>query len=376
MLCERPASVAIPPDIRCAQDYERVAARSLAEATYAYLAGGSGQDRTVQANRDAFSMWSISPRILNDLRNGHTRCRLADRTCPHPILLAPVAFQQLAHTGAELETARAAAATDTCMVCSTLSSHRLEDIAQVTSTGRWFQLYCQPHLDDTLDLIRRAEQAGYEALVLTLDAAIQAPSLRAMQAGFRMPADCIPANLQGYPLPAREQVAPGHSRIFQGLMQHAPTWKDVEWLLAHTRLPIWIKGVLHPDDARRLQLLGVAGVIVSNHGGRSLDGAPATLQALPEIRKAVGESFPVLLDSGIRSGSDVFKALALGANAVLIGRLQVYALSVAGALGVAHMITLLREELEVCMAQAGCGTLADIPHARLIPLDMRQDTPC
>jgi isopentenyl diphosphate isomerase/L-lactate dehydrogenase-like FMN-dependent dehydrogenase len=143
-------------------------------------------------------------------------------------------------------------------------------------------------------------------------------------------------------------------------MQWAPCWDDLDWLLQNTALPVLVKGVLHPEDAHSLQVKGVAGLVVSNHGGRSLDGAPATLDCLAAIRAVVGQDFPVLLDSGIRSGSDIFKALALGANAVLVGRLQLYALSVAGALGVAHMLRLLCEELEVCMAMAGCASLADI----------------
>jgi isopentenyl diphosphate isomerase/L-lactate dehydrogenase-like FMN-dependent dehydrogenase len=150
-------------------------------------------------------------------------------------------------------------------------------------------------------------------------------------------------------------------------MQQAPRWDDLDWLLSQTALPVWVKGVLHPDDARALQARGVAGVVVSNHGGRGLDGAPASLHALPAVRQAVGKSFPLLFDGGIRSGTDVFKALALGADAVLVGRLQVYALSVAGALGVAHMLQLLRDELEICMAQAGCATLDDIRRDALWP---------
>ncbi|MBC7455266.1 MAG: alpha-hydroxy-acid oxidizing protein, partial [Massilia sp.] len=151
-----------------------------------------------------------------------------------------------------------------------------------------------------------------------------------------------------------------------GVMGDAPTWLDLAWLLTQTSLPVWVKGVLHPDDACALRQLGVAGIVVSNHGGRSLDGAPASLDALSPIRAALGAGFPVLLDSGVRSGADVFKALALGADAVLIGRLQLYALSVAGALGVAHMIKLLREELEMCMALAGCATVAEIDATALV----------
>ncbi|MFZ6722631.1 alpha-hydroxy acid oxidase [Undibacterium sp. Ji49W] len=360
------ATGGIPADIRCAQDYEIVARRTMAEPSYAYVAGGSGRDLTVAANLAAFSQWSIYPRVLRDVKDGHTRLTLGAQSFLHPILLAPVAFQKLAHPAGEIDTARAAQAMDSCMVCSTLASCRLEDVAHAAGPHKWFQLYFQTRRDDTLALLARAEAAGFSAIVVTLDASIQVASIGALKAGFRMPADCVAVNLQDASAEPEADFSPGGSRIFQGVMRAAPTWSDLAWLMTQTSLPVWVKGVLHPDDARALQAAGVAGVVVSNHGGRSLDGAPASLTVLPAIRAAVGDDFPLLLDGGIRSGADIFKALALGANAVLIGRLQMYALSVAGALGVAHMIKLLREELEVCMAQAGCATLSDISGEALL----------
>lgn len=366
-----PPASTIPADIRGARDYAFVARRFLAAPTYAYIAGGSAEDRTAAANLAACAARPIHPRLLRDVGAGHTRTRLAGTPLAHPIGLAPVAFQRLAHPLGEVESARATAATDSLLVASTLSSCSLEDIARHAGPERWFQLYLQPRREDTLALLRRAEAAGYGAIVLTLDAAIQAPSLRALRAGFVMPPDVVAANLQGQ-APAEPRALPaGGSRVFQGLMRAAPTWADLDWLLTQTSLPVWIKGVMHPDDARELQARGVAGLVVSNHGGRGLDGAPASLDALPAVREAVGAGFPLLLDGGIRSGADVFRALALGADAVLVGRLQVFALSVAGALGVAHMLKLLREELEACMALAGCATLADIGPGCLAPAVFR-----
>lgn len=362
-----PPSTGIPPEIGCAQDYEALAPRYLAAPTHAYIAGGSGDDATVAANRAAFAELAIVPRLLRDVRAGHTRLTLGGQPCAHPLLLAPVAHQKLAHERAELESARAAQAMEAGMVLSTLSSYPLEDVARLAGPQRWFQLYFQPQRDATLDLVRRARDAGFGAIVVTLDAAIQMPSRRALDAGFRLPAECVTANLQNYPAAPPHELAAGDSRIFQGAMRDAPTWDDLDWLIGQSPLPVWVKGVLHPDDARDLRQRGVAGGIVSNHGGRSLDGAPASLALLPAIRTAVGADYPLLFDSGIRSGSDVFKAIALGADAVLIGRLQVYALAVAGALGVAHMLKLLREELEACMAHAGCATLADVRRATLVP---------
>lgn len=357
----------IPAGVWNAIDYERLAPQAMEAGHLAYVAGGCGWDWTVAANRAAFSGWAVLPRLLRDVRAGHTRLTLAGLELPQPLLLAPVAHQRLAHPDAELATARAAAATGNCLVASTLSSCSLEEIAAAAGPARWFQLYLQPERAHSLDLLRRAEGAGYRAIVLTLDASIQLASRSALQAGFVMPADCLPANLAGYPQSPAPALAAGDSRIFQGAMRHAPDWDDVHWLLAQTRLPVWVKGVLHPEDARALQAAGAAGAIVSNHGGRSLDGAPAALACLPAVRAAVGSDYPVLLDGGVRSGLDAFKALALGANAVLIGRLQVYALAVAGALGVAHMLQLLIEELHACMAQAGCARLADITPDCLTP---------
>ena len=367
---------AIPPDITCAQDYERLAPRFMALPSFEYVAGGSGAGVTAAANRAAFACWAILPRVLADVRQGHTRLTLAGAELAHPLLLAPVAFQKLAHPGGEIESARAAQALDATIISSTLSTYSVEDIATAAGARHWFQLYFQATRAATLALLRRAEAAGCGAIVVTLDATIQQAGARALRAGFRMPADCVSANLAATPV-VPVTLQEGASAVFAGAMRGAPGWDDLAWLLANTALPVWVKGVLHPDDARRLQAMSVAGIVVSNHGGRGLDGAPASLDLLPAVRAAVGVDFPLLFDGGIRSGADVFKALALGADAVLIGRLQMYALAVAGALGVAHMLRCLREELEVCMALAGCARLADIGRNSLWPAPANfTETPC
>jgi 4-hydroxymandelate oxidase len=348
----------IPEDILCARDYESAARRFIDAPAYEYIAGGSAAGDTAAENLRAFADWKLVPRVLQDVRGGHTRLHLAGTDFAHPIFMAPVAFQKLAHPLGETETARAAAALDSCMIVSTLSSCTLEEVAQIAGSAKWFQLYFQPERSATLDLVQRAQRAGYRAIVVTLDASIQVQGYRALRAGFQTSQE--PANLNNYPAAPAPPPESAPGRILQGMMSRAPVWEDLDWLLAQSQLPVWVKGVLHPDDAKNLQARGAAGLVVSNHGGRSLDGAPASLAMLPDIRAAVGDSYPLLFDSGIRSGADIFKALALGADAVLIGRLQLYALSVAGALGVAHMIKLLREELEICMAMTGCATLADI----------------
>jgi isopentenyl diphosphate isomerase/L-lactate dehydrogenase-like FMN-dependent dehydrogenase len=224
-------------------------------------------------------------------------------------------------------------------------------------------LYAHSDAAVTADLLKRAELAGYSAIVVTLDAAVQVPNQRALQLGFRFPAQLTAGNLDRYTNHSRRAESGGENRVLQAAATNTMTWQALEQLRSQTSLPIWAKGVMHSDDARDLKSAGVTGIIVSNHGGRSLDSAPASLRALPSIRNAVGNDYPVLFDGGIRSGLDVFKALARGADAVLVGRMQMYALSVAGALGVAHMVRLLREELEIAMALAGCATLHDIRSA-------------
>lgn len=348
----------IPSEIACAQDYEALAHQFIEPKRLAYIEGGSGHDRTLQLNRDAFQKWGIIPRPFADMTHATTALTLGSHALEHPFLLAPVAYQKLVHPNAELATAQAAAATDTTMVSSTLSSVTMEDIAEHSGAMRWFQLYLQPDEQNTTELVIRAVKSDYQAIVVTVDAAVQSPSIRALRAGFVMPNEITAANLESQFQKPHEGVS--KSRIFSDYMVSAPTFARLEKLIRECPLPVIIKGVLSPQDAAALHDLGAAGIVVSNHGGRTLDGTPASLDLLPAIRDAVGDRFPVLLDSGIRSGSDAFKAIALGADAVLIGRLQVYALSVAGALGVAHMLKLLREEFELCMAMTGCQSVTAI----------------
>ena len=224
----------------------------------------------------------------------------------------------------------------------------------------WLQLYIQHDRGFTLELVRRAEAAGHEALVITVDAPTSGARDRERRAQFRLPEGLRAVNLAGLPPAPQRHLQAGQSALFDDLLHDAPTWDDIAWLQSQTRLPVLLKGVMHPADARQARTLQVQGLIVSNHGGRTLDTVPATARVLPRVVDAAGSDLPVLVDGGIRRGTDVLKALALGARAVLIGRPYVQALATAGALGVAHALRLLRDEFEIAMALSGCATLADI----------------
>lgn len=351
---------ALPVDAVCLADYARLARARLDARVWAYFEGGAADELTLAENQRAWQSIALQPRVLDAAGAGQTRCTVLGRTCAHPLMLAPVAYQRLAHPHGELGTAYAAAAQGAGMVLSAQASTLLEDVAAaiVTEPGRgplWFQLYVQPEGDETRALIARAEAAGYEALVITVDAPVHGARDRERRAGFVLPPDVSAVNLSGPPTAPADGVG-----LCGGLVARAPRWPDLAALVAQTRLPVLLKGILHPDDARRALDIGAAGIIVSNHGGRTLDTAPATAPVLPRLRAAVGASACVLVDGGIRRGTDVLKALALGADAVMIGRPYVHALAAAGAMGVAHVIRLLRDELEMAMALTGCLDLAAV----------------
>jgi 4-hydroxymandelate oxidase len=355
-----------------AADYKVLARRALDEAAWAYLAGGAGDELTLRANRDAWNALRLLPRVLRELAGGHTRVELLGRTWPTPLLVAPVAHQKLAHPDGEWATAMAAAAQGVGFVLSTQTSVPLEHVAAAMrdDAGRgplWFQLYWQRDRAFVRELVQRAEAAGFEALVLTVDAPVHGARDRERRTGFRVPQAAAAVHLQGLPpRPARAPAA-GASALFDDLLVDAPTWRDVEWLRAQTQLPLVLKGVLHPDDARDALAAGAAALVVSNHGGRTLDTAVTTADALPAIADALGGALPLLVDGGIRRGTDVLKAVALGARAVFVGRPAVFALAAAGAPGVAHLLRLLRDELEIAMALTGCRTLADAGPALIAP---------
>jgi len=353
----KPPLHAIPRDIICAADYERHAVEHVAHTAWEYLQGGAADEHTVKANLASWQHFEIWPRVLADVRGGHTRCTLLGETLAHPIILAPVASQRLFHAQGELASVLASGVMGGLAVVSTQASVPLEEIAINAQGPLWFQLYWQGNRDATLALMKRAEAAGYRAFVFTVDAPISGARNREQRAGFSVPPEMAHINAQPIQLPA---IQGSMSAIFDGLMAIAPTWNDMKWLAEQTSLPMLLKGILHPKDASKAVDIGAAGVVVSNHGGRVLDGVPTAFSALPRVVEAVHGAVPVLVDGGIRRGTDILKAQALGATAVMIGRPYIYALATAGALGVAHLIRVLQEELEIAMALSGCKTLDDI----------------
>lgn len=360
-----PPLAAIPADIRTLADYERRARAHLPTATWAHIQDGAD----ACDDRAAFARWRLLPRALGDLAGGSTAIDLLGEPHAAPILLAPVAYQRLAHPGGELAVVRAATVLETGMIVSTLASHSLEAIAQArreaaaelgtAGAGLWFQLYLQPQREDSLALIHRAERAGYRAIVLTIDAGVKRSS-------FALPGDVTAVNLAGMARAAHVAVPGGRILFGTPLADAVPSWQDLTWLRAATRLPLLVKGMMTGADAARMVELGSDGLILSNHGGRVLDALPAVIDVLPQVCAAVKGRVPVLIDGGVRSGADVVKALCLGASAVAIGRPLLHALAVAGMPGVAHALHLLRAELESVMAQLGCGRVADLDQERLL----------
>lgn len=336
--------------IRTAADYRAHALERLNPAVREYLEAGSGEALSLAWNREAFARCRFLSRALADVRGGHTRCSLFGSELEHPVLLAPVAYQRLFHPDGEVASAAAADAQGSLMVVSSLASRPFGEIAAAAERPAWFQLYWQGDRPRTLRLLQRAQAAGFTAVMFTVDAPVKLGTLQ-------LSGEVAAVNLEA-PL-AAGAVPPGGSMVFDGWMAQAPNWDDLAWLRDQVGLPLLLKGVLHPEDAARALALGCDGLVVSNHGGRVLDGVPAALDALPAIVGLAGGA-PVLLDSGIRSGADVFKALALGAAAVLVGRPYVWGLAANGAMGVAHVLRLLRDELEMTMALAGCARVGDI----------------
>jgi isopentenyl diphosphate isomerase/L-lactate dehydrogenase-like FMN-dependent dehydrogenase len=349
---------------------------ALDHRAFDYVAGGAGGERTMRANLAAFDRWRIVPRMLRDVANRDLSIRLLGTELPTPIIVAPIGVQGILHRDGEIASARAAASVGLPFCLSTVSSHSIEEVANAASGApHWFQLYWGRSRELTASMIRRAERAAYSALMVTLDTHMLAWRERDLDnrylpfllgeglANYR--ADPVfRAMLAGVPEPERDREA---IRTWTELFSNSNlTWNDLPFLREHTALPIVLKGILHPDDARRAVDLGVDAIVVSNHGGRQVDGAIAALDALPNVARAVGASIPVLFDSGIRRGSDVLKALALGAVAVLVGRPYAYGLAVAGEQGVRDVLLNLVADFDLTLGLSGYTRCADLTPEALV----------
>jgi len=343
---------------------EALARAVLATATYAFFAGGAADGRALRANREAFERRLLRPRVLVDVSRRTTATTVLGRPVELPVLVAPVALQTLLHPEGELATARAAAGAGTVMCASAISAAAPAEIAAAAPGGRlWLQIYPFRDRELTAGLVRQAAAAGFEAVVLTVDGPVIGPREGAARSGFRYPDRLLVRGTAGI---AGRTTAASAAELAT-LVDPTLCWDDLAWLRSLSRLPLVLKGILTADDARLAQAHGAAAVVVSNHGGRQLDAAPAPLDVLPEIVAAVGDELEVLVDGGIRRGTDVLVCLALGARAVLVGRPAMWGLAAGGSEGVARVLGLLRAELDNALALSGCPSPDDAVPAMVAP---------
>ncbi len=343
-------------------ELETLARGALSEIAWSYYSSGADDETTLLRNREAFQEIALRPHVLVDVSHRDSTTRVLSSELAFPVMLAPTAFHKLAHPDGELASVRAAGALGTTMVLSTLSTTRVEDVLAAATNDVWFQLYVYRDRGATAALVQRVADAGCKALVLTADAPLLGRRERDMRPGFALPESMRVENLHadGY---ARVDAAEGESGLaayFRRLLDPSLSWKDLDWLRSISPLPVVVKGILRADDARRAVTHGADGVVVSNHGGRQLDTSVSTIEALPEVADAVSGETTILFDGGVRRGTDVLKALALGAEAVWIGRPVLWGLALDGQRGVEHALGLLKNEIDLAMALSGCRTLDDI----------------
>ncbi|HEY9728406.1 MAG TPA: alpha-hydroxy acid oxidase [Chroococcales cyanobacterium] len=352
-------------------EYETLANQQLPQMARDYYASGAWDEITLRDNCAAFDRYKLRPRMLVGVSQRDLSTTVLGQSLPLPILIAPMAFQRLAHPDGEIATAKAAAKLGSVMILSTLSTRSMEEVASVRKqTPQWFQLYVHRDRGLTRALVERAYAAGFQALCLTVDTPLVGRRERDTRNQFTLPPEMELANLStlsDLEIPDRT----GESGLFAYFAEQIDpglTWADLAWLESISPLPVVVKGILRGDDAIRAVEHGAKAMIVSNHGGRQLDGAIASIDALAEVVAAVGNKVDVLVDGGIRRGTDILKALALGAKAVLVGRPVLWGLAIGGEAGVQHAIELLRDELDLAMALSGCAMLHDIDTSLVVGL--------
>lgn len=342
-------------------EWEALARARLSQMAYDYYAGGADDEITVAENREAFRRRRVRYRVLVDVQERDLSVDLFGERLPYPIVLAPTSAHKLAHPDGEIETARGAAAASCVHTVSTVATVAMEDVAHAVPEGRrWFQLYCFGERTLTEMLVKRAHAAGYGAIVVTVDVPLLGRRERDLRNTFMLPEGVRYANFDL--LPPRPEEGEGSTLAAWVTQFQTPAlvWEDLAWLKSLSPLPLLVKGIVRADDAARALEAGADGVWVSNHGGRQLDRSIPSADALPDIAEAVGGRAPIIVDGGVRRGTDVLVALALGATAVAIGRPQLWGLAAGGAEGVRRVIQMLRDELSVAMALAGAPSLAEI----------------
>jgi isopentenyl diphosphate isomerase/L-lactate dehydrogenase-like FMN-dependent dehydrogenase len=344
-------------------DYEQLAEQALEPGIFGYVAGGASDEWTLRENVAAFGRWVLRPRLLVDVETVSTATSVLGADISFPVIVAPTAYQRLVHPDGELGMARAAAAAGTIFCQSTLSSVRPADVAAAAPGGtRWFQLYLSKDREFARDLLDELADSGYRAVVLTVDLPRAGRRERDVRTGFLIPADLpLPCISMRFDRPVDPGVGLG------AVTDSALTWRDLEWLRSVSRLPLIVKGILTAEDAQLACEHGAAGVVVSNHGGRQLDGVSASLDALPEVLEAVDGRAEVLVDGGVRRGGDVLKALALGARATLAGRAALFGLAANGEQGVRHVLELLRDEVELGLTLLGAPSPDAVERAHVAP---------
>jgi isopentenyl diphosphate isomerase/L-lactate dehydrogenase-like FMN-dependent dehydrogenase len=346
------------------RDYESLARNALDRPIYDFIAGGAEDELSLVENVTAWSRIRLLPRVLADVTSVDTATELLGQRVTVPMLLAPVAYLCVADPEGEKAVARAAATAGTIMVLSTMSTTPMEEVSTAADGPRWFQLYVYPQREITQRLVQRAEAAGYSALCLTVDVPYLGRRERDLYNQLEFPPGTLPANFVDL-IEVGEFKATDSALAAQAATMISPaiTWAYVDWLRSITSMPVLLKGILAAEDAKIALEHGVAGIIVSNHGGRQLDGAPAPVEVLPDVVEAVAGRMPVLVDGGIRRGTEILKALALGADGVLIGRPYVWGLAAEGEAGVRNVIRMLQEEFRLAMALCGCRSVAEISRA-------------
>ncbi|MDB4906841.1 MAG: glycolate oxidase [Gemmatimonadetes bacterium] len=348
----------------CLTDFEALARDALPTSAWNYVAGGAGDELTLSANRRDLDALQLSPRILRDVSVIDTSSQLLGASLEFPLLLAPTAYHAMLHPGGECATARGAGSERVPLVVSSFATTSLEEVAAAATAPLWFQLYVQPDRGFTRELAQRAERAGCRALMITVDTPVLGTRNREQRDAFQLPAGLARVNLASLPASAvaRHFDASG---VYSEVLDATLTWRDIEWLRGITQLPVVLKGILSPADARLAVEHGADAIVVSNHGARNLDTLPSAIAALPRVAEAVGQRIPVLMDGGIRRGTDIVKALALGASAVMVGRPYLWALAARGEEGVASVCRILRTELRAAMALLGRASLGELDESVL-----------